>query len=96
MAQMTLTMSLSADLEQRLVDEASHHGITPDTFVLHVLNERLPAHNRGEQIGVLLQSWAEEDQEEQKETFEYLMKSLDEDRASQRKLFPPEMKGISW
>ena len=38
----------------------------------------------------------DEDPEEQKETFEYLLRVLDEDRPSERKLFPPELKGISW
>jgi excisionase family DNA binding protein len=37
----------------------------------------------------LLRSWREEgDEEEQRETGEYLMKVLDEDRLSDRKLFP--------
>jgi hypothetical protein len=35
--QMTLTLNLTADLEQRLIDEASRHGIPPDQFVLQVL-----------------------------------------------------------
>ncbi len=93
---MTLTLDLTTDLEQRLIDEAGRHGIAPDQFVLQVLNERLPAQTRGEQFGALLQSWLEEDQEEQRATFEYLVRSLDEDRPSQRKLFPQAMKGISW
>lgn len=37
----------------------------------------------------LLRSWREEgDKEEQRETWEYLKKVLDEDRLSDRKLFP--------
>lgn len=37
----------------------------------------------------LLRSWLEEgDEEEHRETGEYLMKALDEDRMSYRKLFP--------
>jgi hypothetical protein len=93
---MTLTLDLSADLEQRLIDEASRHGIRPDQFVVQVLKQHLPTNDRGEQFAALLQSWLEEDQEEQKDTFEYLVGSLDEDRPSQRKLFPPALKGISW
>ena len=95
-AEVTLTLDLTTDLEKRLVDEASRRGIPPDQFVLQVLNERLPAQDRGERLGELLQSWIEEDREEQKDTFEYLVGSLDEDRPSQRKLFPAAMKGISW
>jgi excisionase family DNA binding protein len=37
----------------------------------------------------LLRSWREEgDEQEQRETWEYLKKALDEDRLSDRKLFP--------
>ena len=93
---MMLTLDLTADLEQRLIDEASRHGIPPDQFVVEVLKQHLPRHGRREQFAALLQSWMEEDQEEQKETFEYLVRSLDEGRPSQRKLFPPALKGISW
>jgi endonuclease/exonuclease/phosphatase family metal-dependent hydrolase len=40
-----------------------------------------------EQAIKLLQSWREDDEEEQKETWEYLKQALDEDRLSDRKLF---------
>ena len=93
---MTLTLDLTADLEQRLFDEASRHGIPPDQFVVEVLKQHLPMNDRREQFAALLQCWLEEDQEEQKDTFEYLVRSLDEDRPSQRKLFPSALKGISW
>ena len=38
----------------------------------------------------------DEDIEEQQETGQYLIRALDEDRLSERKLFPVEMKGITW
>ena len=45
----------------------------------------------------LVQSWIDEsDTEEQRETLDYLIHALDEDRLSNRKLFPQEMKGKSW
>ena len=43
--------------------------------------------DRREQFAALLQSWMEEDQEEQKDTFEYLVRLLDEDRPSQASSF---------
>ncbi len=44
----------------------------------------------------LLQSWIDdEDESEQQETGQYLIHALDEDRLSDRKLFPLEMKGIT-
>lgn len=36
----------------------------------------------------LLNAWEQEDAEEQRETVEYLMRVLDEDRTSSRPLFP--------
>ena len=38
----------------------------------------------------------EEGAGEQRETIEYLVRALDEDRLSDRKLFPKELKGKSW
>lgn len=40
-----------------------------------------------EQTIKLLRSWREDDEQEQKETWEYLKVALDEDRLSDRKLF---------
>ncbi len=36
----------------------------------------------------LLKSWREGDEQEQRNTWEYLKQALDEDRLSERKLFP--------
>ena len=45
----------------------------------------------------LVQSWMDEgDTDEQRETLEYLIHALDEDRLSSRKLFPKELQGKSW
>ena len=45
----------------------------------------------------LFQSWTDEgDADEQRETLEYLIKALDENRPADRKLFPEELKGKSW
>lgn len=40
-----------------------------------------------EQAIKLLQSWREDDEQEQKETWEYLKQALEQDRLSDRKLF---------
>lgn len=94
---MTLTLALVPELEERLKQEAHGQGLSIDEFVLQVL-EREVGHGDG-RLGVadLLQSWTEEDDNgEQKETGEYLIRALDEDRLSDRKLFPAELKGITW
>ena len=45
----------------------------------------------------LFQSWTDEgDADEQRETLEHLTQALDENRPSERKLFPKEQKGKSW
>lgn len=45
----------------------------------------------------LIQSWIQDgDAQEQKETGEFLVQALDEDRLSDRPLFPPELKGVTW
>ncbi|NEO46600.1 MAG: hypothetical protein F6K55_21730 [Moorea sp. SIO4A3] len=45
----------------------------------------------------LLQSWIDDqDIEEQQETGQYLIHALDQDRLSERELFPIEMKGVTW
>jgi hypothetical protein len=44
----------------------------------------------------LIQSWIEGgDAEEQRETGEYLIRVLDADRLSHRKLFPPDLKAVT-
>ena len=53
--------------------------------------------NRAAGLVQLIQSWIDEgDADEQRETLEYLIQALDEDRLSDRKLFPKELKGKSW
>ena len=58
---------------------------------------RRPPQQAPKSLGALIQSWMKEDDaEEQRETLEYLIRALDEDRLSNRKLFPRELKGRSW
>ena len=56
-----------------------------------------PSDDRVNRLVQLLQSWIDEDDlDEQRETLDYLIRALDEDRLSCRKLFPKELKGKSW
>jgi hypothetical protein len=94
---MTLKIDLTPELEQRLVREADRRGVPAETVTLELLDEHLPTKDKKSELIALLQSWVDEgDAEEQKETGEYLIRSLDEDRLSDRKLFPPELKGVTW
>ena len=50
-----------------------------------------------DELATLIQSWMDgNDTAEQRETIEYLIHALDEDRLSDRKLFPGKLKGKSW
>lgn len=94
---MTLTLHLPPRLEQRLIQEAKRQGLPLDAYTLHLLDKHLPPQDQRVELVSLLQAWiAEGDPEEQRETGEYLVRVLDEDRLAHRKLFPPEMKGVTW
>ncbi|MCP4657796.1 MAG: hypothetical protein GY856_20505 [bacterium] len=94
---MTLTLDLLPKLEERLNHQAQRSGLRADEYTLQLLDKHLSAGDRQETLNALLQSWMDEDDtEEQKETGEYLIRTLDEDRLSDRKLFPTELRGITW
>ena len=93
-----MTLTLPPDLERRLSAEAAKHGLDLEKFAVKVLNERL-APDRSQEAVALLQSWIDADDAEiaeQKMTGEFLIQALDADRLSDRKLFPPELKDVTW
>jgi hypothetical protein len=94
---MTLTLHLPPELEQRLIQEAKRQGLPLDAYTLQLLDTHLPPKDQRMELVTLLQAWiAEGDPEEQRETGEYLVRVLDVDRLADRKLFPPELKGVTW
>lgn len=94
---MTLTIHLSPELEQRLQQAASPRGLPLDEYTMQLLDKYLPPTDHRTEIVALLQSWLDEkDAEEQRDTGDYLIRALDEDRFSDRPLFPTELKEISW
>ena len=94
---MTLDLELTPELAECLQQQASHYGLSIAQYTLRILEEHLHPVNRQQQVVDLLQSWLDqEDVQEQQETGEYLIRKLDEDRLSNRKLFPKELKGITW
>ncbi|CAA9383370.1 MAG: hypothetical protein AVDCRST_MAG64-793 [uncultured Phycisphaerae bacterium] len=94
---MTLTLKLAPDLEQRLAEAARRSGMPADAYTLDLLRQHLPPADRRAEAVALLQSWIDDgDEAEQSETGEYLVRALDEDRPSDRKLFPAELKGVTW
>ena len=95
--QMTLMLNLPAELEQRLMRQAAQQGLPADAYALQILERHLTLDDPRAELVTLLQSWIDaDDAEEQKETGDYLVLALDQDRLSDRKLFPPELEGVTW
>jgi hypothetical protein len=94
---MTLTLNLPPELEQYLLQEAAQQQISLEVMTLQILTQSALSRQKQSAAVALLQSWIDdEDEGEQQETGDYLIQALDEDRLSDRKLFPSELKGISW
>jgi hypothetical protein len=101
---MTLTLNLPPELEQYLLQEADqqHISIAPlapkaiKVMTIQLLTQSALSRQKQTAAVAMLQSWIDdEDGEEQQETGHYLINTLDEDRLSDRKLFPMKLKGIS-
>ena len=94
---MTLTLNLPEELEQRLAQEARRLGVGADECAVRLLRSHLPLVDRNRELARLVRSWIDDgDEAEQSETFDILARTLDEDRSSDRKLFPTELRGVSW
>ncbi|MDK2409481.1 hypothetical protein QHH11_15570 [Aphanizomenon sp. PH219] len=94
---MTLTLSLPPELEQYLIQEAQQQGLSVETYTLELIQKSILQKEKQLKIVNVLQSWIDEsDEQEQQETGEYLINALDENRLSNRQLFPQELKGVSW
>jgi hypothetical protein len=94
---MTLTLNLPSEVEEYLLQEANQKGLSIESVTLDLLTSFILLRQKQTKAVNLIQSWIDdEDMEEQKETGQYLIRALDEDRLSERKLFPVEMKGVTW
>jgi hypothetical protein len=93
---MPLTLNLSPEIEQYLVQEANQHGLSVEVMAMQLLTNSISLKQKQTEAVNLLQSWMDDDESEQQETGQYLIHALDEDRLSDRKLFSLERKGISW
>jgi hypothetical protein len=94
---MTLQLSLSRELEARLRQEAERRGQPTEAIALRLLEEHLPPPlgvQRAAAIA-LLGRWQEEDallSQEETNTNAEVLRALDEDRPSYRKLFSAVLK----
>lgn len=97
--EMTMTLTLPPEIAQRLKTEASQHGQSEEQYAIETLEERLSEVERikREEAVALIQSWIDEDIAAGDETPEdEFFQQLDADRPADEKLFPPELKGVSW
>lgn len=87
---MTLELTLPPELEDRLRKEAERQGLPPDAVTLKLLEQHLPSPDRGAGLQQLFAQWQAEDEamteEEMAENLDVL-RAIDEDRPSYRKLF---------
>ena len=105
LAVMTAVQDIAEAVDERVVLVDNAIWMLCARSRLHLTNPELaeiargsdsPEH-RAEGLGGLIRSWMEEkNAEEQRETIEYLVRALDEDRLSGRKLFPEDLEGTSW
>lgn len=94
---MALSLHLPPDIEQRLVQASAEQGIPAEEYMIRLLDRHLPPADRRAAIIGLLESWLNESEAaEQRETGDYLVRVLDEDRLSDRPLFPKDLKGVTW
>jgi hypothetical protein len=87
---MPLQLSLPSELEARLEEEARRKGLSPATVTLELLDRHLPAADRRAALIALLQQWQVEDQaltEAEAAANRSVLRAIDEDRLSDRKLF---------
>jgi hypothetical protein len=97
---MSLQLTLPPQLEGRLHQEAQRRGQPAEVIALQLLDEYLPPpldEHRTAAIA-MLEQWMKEDAQSEvseQEAAEFFQQ-LDADRLSNRPLFPPDLKGISW
>lgn len=96
---MTLHLQLPPQLHERLRQESERRGEAAEALALRILDEHLPPPVDARRAAALamLQQWMEEDaQMQDSEEADEFFRGLDAARTSDRPLFPPDMKGISW
>jgi hypothetical protein len=85
-------------LKAQFLEQLDSMSETEQRRVFKLVQSASPQDQNQRQKAVdLIQTWIDEDDaEEQKETGDYLIRALDEDRPSGRKLFPAHLQGQSW
>jgi hypothetical protein len=94
---MTISLELHPDLQRQPESAALSAGISPDELAGKIIEQGLQRQSSPRGAVALLRAWRDPAlAAEQKQTGEILTRTLDEDRTSARKLFPPELQGQTW
>jgi site-specific recombinase len=83
----TSSGSLWQHVPVRMAYKSSHLAWQREN-IKHRFHEDMARYQKNSELLDLLRSWREGDETEQRDTWEYLKQALDEDRLSERKLFP--------
>lgn len=92
---MTLQIELPTDLESRLHAECQRQGLSPADVALRILRQGLPPNERAAKAVAMLEQWAKEDEALTKEEYDAnaeVLRQIDLDRLSDRKLFEDILK----
>jgi len=94
-------MTMTLDLPQPLLDHvnkmASEAGISPEAAVVRLLEESREQKTKREAAIAYLEKLITEPSDDEGDPDYDLYKALDANRGEgERKLFPPEKKGITW
>jgi hypothetical protein len=93
---MTLTLNIPVEIEKYLTQKAQEQSLSTEAYALQLLLERISTQEKSSKLIDLLQSWMDDDEAEQQETGAFLIRAIDEDRLSDRPLFPQDLKGVTW
>lgn len=87
---MTLQLALTPDLESRLKKAASQKGKPADQYAVQLLDEYLPGTEKNLSAVQMLLAWAKEDEsltDAESAENEQILRAIDQNRLSDRKLF---------
>lgn len=65
-------------------------------YAVQLIRSQLPEAQRREKALAQIQAWIDAAKNSNDPGSDEFLLALDEDRMSERKLFPPELKGITW
>lgn len=94
---MSIPITLPPELETRLKWEATRRGVPPEAYAAQLLDQHLPHVSHAAILQALFGDWEAEDKANEDDvSADQFFQALDEDRPSDRKLFPADLKGITW